>query len=309
MLHRKVGFCQTAAGYGLLCLAALPLFAWAQNAAPPVRDRSPIPALFTGYDVTEIGPGYYSFRHLGNRNIFLVTSAGVIATDPGNIAQAAIMRAEIRKITPLPVKYVVYSHHHWDHVIGGAIFKQEGAKFVSHANCPRQFRDMPNSDIVMPDITFKGDRHVIKLGDRKLTLRYLGINHGDCLVVMTPDHVNIPFIVDLATPGGMPLAFIPDYSLHNWVRSLKELESWDFEQFIGGHGVPLAPKWRLAERREYVEALMQETRAEMLAGTASEKIPDLVAARLRERFEHLRGYNGTVRDNVRRTITYYGMGW
>ena len=301
MLHRKSQNCALFSLFGLVSLAAL--------AAEPARDLSPLPAPVGGYDVTQIGPGYYTFRHLGNRNIFLVTSAGVIATDPGNIQQAAIMRAEIRKITPLPVKYVVYSHHHWDHVIGGAIFKQEGAKFVSHANCVRQFRDMPNKDIVMPDITFKGERHVIKLGDRKLTLRYLGINHGDCLIVMTPDQTNIPFIVDLATPGGMPLAFIPDYSLHNWVRSLRELESWDFEQFVGGHGVPLAPKWRLAERREYVEGLMQETKRELDAGTPIDKIPDVVADRLREKFQHLRGFNGLVRDNVRRTITYYGMGW
>jgi glyoxylase-like metal-dependent hydrolase (beta-lactamase superfamily II) len=273
------------------------------------RDRSSLPAPVQGHDVTEIGPGYYSFRHLGNRNIFIVTRAGVIATDPGNAQQAAVMREEIRKITPLSVKYVIYSHEHWDHVMGGAIFKQEGARFISHANCAAHFRDLPNKEIVMPDITFKTDRYVVKLGERRLELRYLGPNHGDCLVVMTPDHVNIPFVVDLGTAGGMPLPFIPDYSLHHWVRSLRELESWSFEQYVGGHGVPLAPKWRLAERREYVEALMLETQRDLEANVPIEKIPDSVAARLASRFDHLRGFNGLVRDNVRRALTYYGMGW
>jgi hypothetical protein len=54
---------------------------------------------------------------------------------------------------------------------------------------------------------------------------------------------------------------------------------------------------------------MQETKRELDAGTPNEQIPDIVAERLRSRFEQLRGFNGIVRDNVRRTITYYAMGW
>lgn len=271
--------------------------------------QTPLPAPVQGSEVTQIGPGYYTFRHLGLRNIFLITREGVIVTDPIDPTAARVMREEIRKLTPLPVKYVIYSHQHWDHVRGGRIFAEEGATFVSHRNCLAHFKDLPEAEIVMPTRTFSGDRDVIRLGERRLELRWLGVNHGDCLIVMTPDHVNIPFIVDLATAGGMPLPFIADYSLHNWVRSLRELEQWPFEQYVGGHGIPLAPKSRIAERREYLEALMQETRRELDAGTAIEQIPDVVAGRLRERFAHLRGFNGIVRDNVRRTLTYYGMGW
>jgi hypothetical protein len=54
---------------------------------------------------------------------------------------------------------------------------------------------------------------------------------------------------------------------------------------------------------------MAETRRELDAGTPIEQIPEVVADRLLERFAHLRGFSGIVRDNVRRTITYYGMGW
>ncbi|NDD73624.1 MAG: MBL fold metallo-hydrolase [Gammaproteobacteria bacterium] len=284
----------------LLSFFAIPLAAVAQTA---------LPAPVEGHDVTEIGPGYYTFRHKGLRNIFLVTKAGVIVTDPIEPEAARVLREEIRKITPLPVKYVVYSHQHWDHVRGGRIFKEEGAKFVSHANCVAHFKDLPEPEIVMPDETFTGERHELRLGERTLKLRYLGPNHGDCLIVMTPDHVNVPFIVDLGTAGGMPLPYIADYSLHNWVRSLRELESWDFESYVGGHGIAIAPKNRLTERREYVEGLMQETRRELDAGTPLDRIPDIVAARLQTKFAHLRGFNAIVRDNVRRTITYYGMGW
>ena len=275
----------------------------------PATAQTPLPAPVQGHEVTEIGPGYFTFRHKGLRNVFLITRDGVIVTDPIDPEAARVLREEIRQRTPLPVKYVVYSHQHWDHVRGGKIFKDEGARFVSHERCVAHFKDLPERDIVMPDETFAGDRYQLKLGERTLQLRWLGVNHGDCLIVMTPDHVNVPFIVDLGTAGGMPLPFIADYSLHNWVRSLRELEGWDFTQYVGGHGIALAPKSRLAERREYLEALMSETKRELDAGTPLAQIPDRVAAALQGRFQHLRGFNGIVRDNVRRTITYYGMGW
>ena len=295
-------------------LLALPSgVARAQSAPPtPAAGNVPLAALpipTQGWDITEIGPGYYSFRYTGARNVFLITKAGVIVTDPIEPEAAKILRAEIRKLTDKPVKYVVYSHNHWDHILGGKIFKDEGATFISHANCVPRFNDMPNSELVMPDRTFRGDHYDLRLGERTLHLRWLGANHGDCLIVMTPDHVNIPFIVDLASPGGMPLPMIPDYSLHNWVRTLRELESWNFRQYVGGHGVPLADKSRLGERREYLEALMSETKKEMDTGTAEAQIPEIVAERLRARFAHLRGFNGIVRDNVRRAMAYYGMGW
>jgi glyoxylase-like metal-dependent hydrolase (beta-lactamase superfamily II) len=274
---------------------------------PPAGKALPVPV--QGWDVTEIGPGYYTFRYTGTRNVFLITDEGVIVTDPIEPEAARILREEIRKLTPLPVRYVVYSHQHWDHILGGRIFKDEGAEFISHANCVPHFRDLPHPDLVMPDRTFSGERLDLRLGEHTLALRYLGTNHGDCLIVMTPDHVDVPFIVDLASPGGMPLPMIPDYSLHNWVRSLRELESWDFDKYVGGHGVPLADKWRLGERREYIEALMAETKTEMDAGTPLERIPDVVADRLRGRFEHLRGFNVIVKDNVRRAMAYWGMGW
>ena len=275
----------------------------------PATAQTPLPAPVQGHEVTEIGPGYFTFRHKGLRNVFLITRDGVIVTDPIDPEAARVLREEIRQRTPLPVKYVVYSHQHWDHVRGGKIFKDEGARFVSQERCVAHFKDLPEKDIVMPDETFAGDRYQLKLGERTLQLRWLGVNHGDCLIVMTPDHVNVPFIVDLGTAGGMPLPFIADYSLHNWVRSLRELEGWDFTEYVGGHGIALAPKSRLAERREYLEALMSETKRELDAGTPLAQIPDRVAAALQGRFQHLRGFNGIVRDNVRRTITYYGMGW
>ena len=57
----------------------------------------------------------------------MVTPDGVIATDPLTPKDAKQMREEIRKVTDKPVKYLVYSHHHYDHIAGGKPFKEAGA--------------------------------------------------------------------------------------------------------------------------------------------------------------------------------------
>src|SRR5262245_6124036 len=77
----------------------------------------------------------YIFRALGAQAMFVVTREGVIATDPISYARrdaSTVYLEEIRKITNQPVKYVVYSHHHYDHVAGGKPFKDQGAIFVAH---------------------------------------------------------------------------------------------------------------------------------------------------------------------------------
>jgi glyoxylase-like metal-dependent hydrolase (beta-lactamase superfamily II) len=297
-------------------IAAIALFTSTAGAADaPGRDEllkpAPNPAwnnfAVSGSDTMEIAPGLYTFRAGGTRNIFIVTRDGVIATDPMDAASAALYRAAIRKVTPKPVKYVVYSHEHWDHIRGAKIFKDEGAKIVAHANCAAHFKDVPNPEVVPPDITFTGN-HTVKLGEHSLKLIYLGPNHGNCLVVMQPDVEDgkYMFVVDLMTPGGAPLDYMPDYAPLQWISSLKALEAMNFSVIIPGHGVPLADKSALTERRTYLEALMAAVKAETDAGTPINLVPDKVKL---PQFAYLRGYDRNLRDNVRRMQTFYGIGW
>jgi glyoxylase-like metal-dependent hydrolase (beta-lactamase superfamily II) len=260
-----------------------------------------------GSDTMEIAPDLYSFRFGGTRSIFIVTRDGVIATDPGDPQMAKAYREAIRKVTPKLVKYVVYSHEHWDHARGGKIFKDEGAKFVSHRNCVAHFKEVPNPEVVMPDITFTGN-HTVKLGQHKLELIYLGRNHGDCMVVMRPDIENgkYLFVVDLATPGGMPMDFMPDYFPVQWIKALKEIEAMDVSVILPGHGVPLAHMSSITERREYLEALMAAVKADIDAGIPRPQIPDRIRL---PKFAHLRGYEQNLRDNARRISAFYGIGW
>src|SRR5687768_18561056 len=74
----------------------------------------------------------YVFRYGGHQSMFVVTREGVIATDPisyGRPQAAVTYIEEINKVSGgKPLKYLIYSHHHYDHIAGGQPMKDAGAK-------------------------------------------------------------------------------------------------------------------------------------------------------------------------------------
>lgn len=257
-------------------------------------------------DMQALGDGLYTFRYGYTRNIFIVTSDGVIVTDPISRRAAEQMRDAIREVTDQPVRYVVYSHEHWDHVLGAGVFVDEGAEVVSHAACMPFFERRPHPDLVMPHRTFDGDRHVIELGEHSLELIYLGRNHGDCLVLMRPGGTRKLFIVDLVTVHRAPFGPMPDYHLPEFLDALRAIEAMDFDWMIGGHGPALAPREAVTERREYLEALKAEVRRLLDEGVHWRAVPDAVEL---DGFAHLGGIDQNLRGNALRIALYYQMGW
>lgn len=173
----------------LVSLLAAWLLAGCGPSAPPT-----LPA-----NTERVADGVYLFQSGGHRSLFLVTDAGVIVTDPLNAEAAADYRDAIAAITDQPVKFVVYSHYHWDRVSGAEVFAAQGAKVIAQERCAERFRDNPNPAVVMPDITFD-DRYEISLGGKTLDLYYLGPSHGDCLTVFLARPAGLMQIVALVEP-------------------------------------------------------------------------------------------------------------
>jgi len=263
-----------------------------------------------GHSVTNLGDGLYVFRWWVYRNIFIVTDEGVIVTDPMNPKAAALLQSEIRKITDKPVKYVVYSHNHHDHISGGIIFKQEGAKFVGHENVLKELGDHPSAVTPLPDITFK-DRYTVTLGDRTLELEYFGPNHGESLVVMRLPKENALFIVDIVTPRRVAFRMMPDFWPDEWIRSLKEIEATDFDYVISGHGPETEPAIDTAnvvmDQRVYLEDLMAAVKGAMESGTHS---PDELKTSVKlPKYKDWRYYDEWLPMNIERIWAFYHMGW
>lgn len=257
------------------------------------------------YETTKISDRLYTFWHRGIRNIFVITDEGVIATDPISPDAAEVYRAEIAKVTDQPVRYVVYSHEHWDHVLGGQLFKDEGAEFISHENCLKFFFRNPNPDLVIPDRTISGNT-LFSLGRESFNLRYLGENHGDCLLVFDFPEERAIYLADLATAGFIGLGTMPDYDIIEYLRSLREIEAMDFDLMIGAHGPARAGKDAVVIRRRWMETIIEAVGRELEAGTPVAAI----AGKLHfPEFEHLRGYQSQLPAFVLRMAQFHEMGW
>ena len=84
---------------------------------------------------TKVADNVYIFRYVGHQSMFIVTPAGVIATDPISLRRPAQPYIDaIQAVTKAPIKYVIYSHSHFDHTAGGKPFKDLGATFVAQRN-------------------------------------------------------------------------------------------------------------------------------------------------------------------------------
>lgn len=288
-------------------LLLTPTFALAEQ---DFSTKEPMGGEEFGHSVKAIGNGVYVFRWWLYRNVFIVTDQGVIATDPMNPKAAGLLRDEIRKVTDKPVKYVVYSHNHHDHISGGTVFQAEGAQFVGHKNLLKEFADHPSPVIPLPDITFE-DTHTLELAGRTLELKYFGPNHGESLIVMRLPEEKILFIVDIVTPRRVAFRTMPDFWPDEWVRSLKEIEELDFDWVISGHGPEtepaIEPRSVVAEQRVYLEDLMTAVKSAMDSGTRS---PDALRKQVKlAKYQGWRHYDDWLPMNIERIWAYYHMGW
>lgn len=179
----------------------------------------------------------YIFRYENTQAMFVVTSAGVIATDPigyGRPQAVTTYVNEIRKVTNQPIRYVIYSHHHFDHIAGGKPFKDAGARFIAQRRAKERLDVLKDPHTVLPDETFENNR-TIRLGDTTLELMYLGLNHSDSTLVMWLPKERIVFAVDIIPVGSLPgRGMIDSYPLE-WEETLKKLMARDWERLIPGH--------------------------------------------------------------------------
>ncbi len=277
-------------------------------------------------ETEKLADGLYAFRWGAYRSIFMVTDEGVIATDPMNTKAAALYRAAIAEVTDQPVKYLVYSHSHWDHASGGQIFKDEGAQIVAQERCVQNMEMSPKTDVVRPDITFK-DTYKVELGGTSLDLFYFGPSHGTCLVVMIPRPHKMMFSIDIVTPPTgwyMPWdPLIADLHFYNVVQYLDGMQALaereGIEKLIGAHLVPgfdengdmfgqpsTGPVAAIAERRKFWNLVVESVKKAADEGTPTPEVHNVIDL---TPFETLRGYDErNMKLILRRAGSYYSIG-
>ena len=98
--------------------------------------------------IVQIGEDLYRAQNNNHYVVFLVTDEGIILADTVNTAFSTWLRDELDSRFGVPVRYVLYSHHHWDHASGGGVF-EDTAQFVGHENMPAHLA-MPPADTPLP---------------------------------------------------------------------------------------------------------------------------------------------------------------
>jgi len=243
----------------LIGLGILPA-SWAQSPPAPVRE------------ITKIAGEIYRFRNANHYSVFAVTPAGVIATDPINADAAHWLRAEITRRFNQPVRYLVYSHDHADHIAGGEVFA-DTAVVVAHDNAKVAIVGERRPTAV-PQVTFT-DRMTIELGGTVVELSHVGRNHSDNSVVMRFPRERLLFAVDFVPVNAYAFRDFPDAYMPDWIESLRRVEAMDFDVLAPGHGA-LGTKADVTMFREHLQDLRGEVMRYAREGKSLDEIKQLV---------------------------------
>ena len=260
--------------------------------------------------VDEIAPGV--FVHSGKTALMTRENAGAIANigfiigenavavidSGGSVREGRQLLAAIRARTDRPIRYVINTHGHPDHVFGNAAFVQDGTSFVGHRNLPRAlatrgpfyidaFRRIMGSQLidevrmVPPTILVEGIT-TLDLGSRTLTLRAWPAAHTDSDLSVLDEQTRTLFAGDLVFLSHTPVL---DGSLRGWLRVIDELASLPAQRVVPGHGAVSEWPAALADQRRYLETLAADVRALVTSGKSITAAADTAAAAERSRWQ------------------------
>ncbi len=273
-------------------------------------------AQFSPLPVDEIAPGI--FVHLGTSELMTKENEGAIAnvgfivgTDAvavvdtgGSLREGNKLLAAVRSRTDKPIRYVINTHGHPDHVFGNAAFVNDATTFVGHRNLPRalatrghfyidSFRRIMGDELVgdvriIPPTLTVDDTLDLDLGDRRLALRAWPTAHSDNDLTVFDEKSGTLFAGDLVFLTHIPVL---DGSLRGWLKAIDELGGMAAQRVVPGHGP--ASDWpaALSDERRYLEKLDGDVRALVNGGKPITVAANSAAASERPRWDLFDDYN------------------
>jgi glyoxylase-like metal-dependent hydrolase (beta-lactamase superfamily II) len=201
----------------------------------------------------ELGEGVLRRRYPSlDQNIGVVIGEeGVLVVDTrSTYTEADEVISELRQLTDKPVRWVVNTHWHWDHVLGNARFapaeiwghERTRLMLLSHPGQtkesakhwlgPETHREIDEVDVLAPGMTFS-NRVSLDIG-RSVTLSHHGLGHTDADIVVVVEGSGVGFLGDLVEEGAPP-SFGDSYPLA-WPDTLRAAMGEPIELVVPGHG-------------------------------------------------------------------------
>jgi glyoxylase-like metal-dependent hydrolase (beta-lactamase superfamily II) len=189
-------------------------------------------------------PNLYEITGGGANTLIRVTNQGLIVVDTKNPPPSpddnfARVMEEIRSVSTQPVKYVINTHHHPDHVGNNQKFIDAGAQVVALDALKTWMEKDPRTTAIpgRPTQTFAKD-YVLKLGDAEVRLYSFGRGHtGDDTMVYFPD-LKVVMVSDQITDATPIVDFANGGSAVEWTKILDGVLALDFDMAIPGRGEP-----------------------------------------------------------------------
>ena len=220
----------------------------------------------------------------------------------------------IKAVTDKPIKYVIYSHHHYDHIAGGKPFKDLGATFIAHRRAKERLLELKKQNALLPDVVIPDEvvdgKKTITLGGTTLELNYVGRNHSENTLVMRLPKEKLVFVVDFAPIEAVQFRNIPDNaSPLEYIDSLKKLAALDWDRMITGHpyaGGRYGTKKDVQDDIAYMEDLSAEVKKAADAGNCID--PAIKEVKL-PKYEKWASYENGLPANVERFCYWWGRGY
>jgi cyclase len=279
----------------------------ATRATPtPMQEHFRLVALGDGVYAAIANPG--DRESVGNAG-FVLGENGVLIVDAfATGAAAEELLGKIRRMTRVPVRWVVNTHYHLDHVGGDAVFARAGAVLIAHENVRAWVRTenlkwrapiKPEekamlAGLVRPDITFR-DELTVWVGDRKVAVLFRPGHTGGDAIVSVP-RADVVFAGDLFWNATVPNTI--DADTKAWIQTLDAfLIDFPKSAFVPGHG-EVGHALDVRFFRDYVSGLRQTVQHGLASGQSGRALVDAVLPLHRTRFGAWRWFDQFAEKNI-----------